>query len=246
MSCIARVATNRIEARAPAGNGVCPQRWLAHLAAAIVAAAALLWLETTDVDRSITSWFFDPVANRFPLRHDEFLEVVLHHWAKYAVVLLGMLALGGFVLAFLIEPLRPQRRVLLFVALSLTLAPASVTTLKTVSNKHCPWDLADYGGLVPYTRLFDTTPSGIKSGHCFPAGHASTGFALMAFYFVGRARGSRRAARNGLAAGLLAGSALGLGRIAQGAHFLSHTLWSGLVCWLVILALSPILNYSNE
>jgi len=29
----------------------------------------------------------------------------------------------------------------------------------------------------------------------------------------------------------------GLARIAQGAHFLSHNLWSGLVCWLVILAI---------
>ena len=37
----------------------------------------------------------------------------------------------------------------------------------------------------------------------------------------------------GFAAGLL----LGMARVVQGAHFLSHNLWSGLVCWLVILAL---------
>jgi len=35
----------------------------------------------------------------------------------------------------------------------------------------------------------------------------------------------------------MAGLALGMVRVAQGAHFLSHNLWSALVCWLVILAL---------
>ena len=245
MSCTARVATRCIETRRLPANDASRRRSLAHLGAALVAAAALLWLETTDVDRSITSWFFDPVSHGFPLRHDEFLEVVLHHWAKYAVTLIGLLALAGCVLSFVIDPLRAQRRVMLFVALSLALAPAAVTALKSVSNKHCPWDLADFGGLVPYTRLLEPARPGIERGRCFPAGHASTGFALMAFYFVGRAQGSSRAARNGLAAGLLAGSALGLGRMAQGAHFLSHTLWSGLVCWLVILVLSRILSYPD-
>ena len=37
--------------------------------------------------------------------------------------------------------------------------------------------------------------------------------------------------------GLIAGLALGFGRMAQGAHFLSHVLWSGIVCWFVLLAL---------
>jgi membrane-associated PAP2 superfamily phosphatase len=43
--------------------------------------------------------------------------------------------------------------------------------------------------------------------------------------------------RAGLWGGLAAGLALGMVRVAQGAHFFSHNLWSALVCWLVILAL---------
>jgi len=34
---------------------------------------------------------------------------------------------------------------------------------------------------------------------------------------------------------------LGGGRIAQGAHFLSHVLWSGVVCWLVMVLLYALL-----
>ena len=203
----------------------------------LAAAAALLWLETTDIDRNIASWFFDSAAGGFPLRYNAFLEVVLHHWAKYVVVLIACLAIAAFLLSFIVAPLKPQRRLLLFLALSLALAPAAVATLKSVSNKHCPWDLEEFGGFLPYTRLLEPTPRGLKPGHCFPAGHASAGFALMAFYFIGRVRRHPLLAWAGLATGLVAGSVLGFGRMLQGAHFLTHTLWAGLVCWVVILIL---------
>ena len=203
----------------------------------LAAAAVLLWLETTDIDRSIASWFFDPATGGFPLRYNAFLEVVLHHWAKYVVVLIACLAIAAFLLSFVVTPLEPQRRLLLFLALSLALAPAAVGTIKSVSNKHCPWDLEEFGGFVRYTRLLEPTPPGFKPGHCFPDAHASAGYALMAFYFVGRARRQPLLAWAGLATGLVAGSVLGFGRMLQGAHFLTHTLWAGLVCWVIILML---------
>lgn len=211
--------------------------WLVLLGMPLAAASTLLWLETTDLDRSIASWFFDAAAGGFPLRYNAFLEVVLHQGARYVVVLIACLAIVGFLLSFIIASLKPQRRLLLFLALSLTLAPAAVATLKSVSNKHCPWDLEEFGGFLPYTRLLEPTPGGLKPGHCFPAGHASAGFALMAFYFVGRARRQPLLAWTGLATGLVAGSVLGFGRMLQGAHFLTHTLWAGLVCWAAILIL---------
>ena len=57
------------------------------------------------------------------------------------------------------------------------------------------------------------------------------------FYFVGLVRRNRWLSRAGLALGIAAGLVLGLGRMLQGAHFLTHVLWSGIVCWLVILGL---------
>lgn len=207
----------------------------------LIAAVALLGLEATDIDRTVSNWFFDPAAGGFPLRNSFFLDVILHHWPKYAVVLIAVLALAGFVLSYRIPALQPERRVLLFLFLALALAPASVSALKSVSGKYCPWDLEQYGGFAPYSRLLEPAPPSFKAGRCFPAGYASTGFALMAFYFVGRARRQPRLARAGLATGLAAGAVLGLGRMLQGAHFLSHVLWSGLVCWIVIAALHAVI-----
>ena len=59
----------------------------------------------------------------------------------------------------------------------------------------------------------------------------------MAFYFFGRARRQPLLAWAGLATGLVAGLVPGLGRMLPGAHFLTHTLWAGLVCWVIILML---------
>jgi len=203
----------------------------------LAGAAALLALEATDLDRLVQSWFFDPLIGGFPLRYNAFLEVVLHYWTKYVVALIAGLAIAGFLLSFTVAALRPHRRLLLFVSASIALSTAAVTSLKLVSGKHCPWDLEQYGGLLPYTKLLEPAPPAAAPGHCFPAGHASTGFSLLAFYFAGRARRSPRLARAGLILGLSAGLVLGFGRMLQGAHFLTHVLWSGVVCWLVILLL---------
>jgi membrane-associated PAP2 superfamily phosphatase len=209
-----------------------PRWWIALPLAAM---ALALGLDATDGDRVLESRFFDPATGAFPLRYDPFLEVVLHYWTKYLVALVAGLAFAGFLLSFQVAAFKPQRRALLFVGLAIVLSTAAVSAAKLISTKHCPWDLVEFGGGVAYTRLLEQTPHGTRPGHCFPAGHTSTGFSLLAFYFVGRARRDPRLARAGLAVGLAAGLALGFGRMLQGAHFLSHVLWSGIVCWLAIL-----------
>ena len=112
-----------------------------------------------------------------------------------------------------------------------------MSLLKAGNPRHCPYDLAEYGGYAVHIGPFEPAPPGQEPGHCFPGGHASAGFSLLAFYFAGLALGNRRLARAGLWGGMAAGLAFGMARVAQGAHFLSHNLWSALVCWLVILAL---------
>lgn len=215
-----------------------PQSWLL---APLAAAAALIALETTNLDRIVSDWFYDTGAAAFPLRHTFLFDTVLHHWAKYLVILATCLIIAAFLLSFITGALLSQRRMLLFLGLALALAPLTVSTMKVVSDRSCPWDLADYGGDAPYTRLFESQSRPHAPGHCFPAGHASTGFALMAFFFAARHSGRDRLARALLAAGMSAGLILGFGRIAQGAHFLSHVLWSGLVCWLVMVGLYALL-----
>lgn len=215
-----------------------PRAWLLT---PLTVAVALIALETTDLDRIVSNWFFDAGTVAFPLRHTFLFDTVLHHWAKYLVILTTCLIIATFLLSFIAGALRSRRRVLLFLGMTLALAPLTVSALKLASDRSCPWDIADYGGAAPYTHLFESEIRPHAPGHCFPAGHASTGFALMAFFFAAHRARRNRLARGLLIAGLSAGLILGFGRIAQGAHFLSHVLWSGLVCWLVMVGLYALL-----
>jgi membrane-associated PAP2 superfamily phosphatase len=202
-----------------------------------VALPMLLLLEMTNIDNIVSGRFYDAATKRFPLRYNLTFEIVTHHWAKYVVVLIACAVIGAWLMSFFLPALKSRRRVLLFLGLALTLAPATVSILKSGSHRSCPYDLVQYGGNAPHVGLLERTPPGDYPGRCFPSGHASAGFCLFAFYFAGLALRRRHLALAGLWGGFAAGMLFGLARLAQGAHFLSHNLWSGLVCWLVILAI---------
>ena len=99
----------------------------------------------------------------------------------------------------------------------------------------CPWDLREFGGAARHVSHWSGLADG-GAGHCFPAGHAATGFSFFAGYFAFR-RTDRRQALAWLAAAGFSGLLLGLGQQWRGAHFMSHTLWSGVVCWCTALAI---------
>lgn len=204
---------------------------------ALLLAAVLILLEQTPLDEQVSGWFFDGNARAFPWRYNDFLEIVMHQWTKYLVALIAFAAIAGYALTFLMPQLRSVRPLFLFASLALALAPFSVTVLKYFSMRHCPWSLDLYGGFAPHIGLFESYPGGYVAGRCFPAGHASTGFALFTFHFLGRALGHVTLARTGFAAGLGTGLVLGLVRVVQGAHFLTHVLWAGVVCWVVVTLL---------
>lgn len=223
-----------VQAATPAATAPIPLIWII---APLAIAAALAPIEKTGLDIGISSWFYDPSARGFPLRDSFLLDAVMHHWAKYLVILLTSLAAAAFAFTYLAPELKEQRRLLLFITLAMALAPLTVTALKQVTDRPCPWDLAEFGGAEPYTHLFESRGNNHARGLCFPAGHASTGFALLALFFAAHHRRRAQLARIALMAGILAGLLLGGGRIVQGAHFLSHVLWSGVVCWLVMVLL---------
>ena len=215
-----------------------PRLWLAL---PVAVAVGLLALDRTAIDLAVTARLYDLGARSFPLRTTFLFDTVLHHWTKYVVMSIACLAWAGYLLSYAVPALRPHRRQLLFLGMGLALAPAAVAVLKLLSDRHCPWDLVQFGGFAPYLALLDSAPPGLAPGHCFPAGHATTGFSLMAFHFVGWSSAQKGLSRAGLTVGLVAGLGLGLGRVAQGAHFLSHVLWSGLVCWIVLVALHALI-----
>jgi membrane-associated PAP2 superfamily phosphatase len=216
--------------------------YLIHFVLPIVAIGlTLVGLEASGFDRAITDYFFDPIAKDFYWRYNWFLEVIMHRWTKYVAMMIAAALLSGFILSFWVETLVKHRRLLGYAVLAMILSSTAISLLKSQSNKHCPWDLKEYGGYAPYTHLLESLPEDIRPGRCFPAGHAATGFCLMTFYFVGRHLGRKKLALAGVVGGFTIGFILGFGRVIQGAHFLSHSLGTALICWLIIALLYEIM-----
>jgi membrane-associated PAP2 superfamily phosphatase len=212
--------------------------YLWHLVAAVSLAALLLALiYLANLDPLVSDLFFDQAAGVFPLRENWLLEHIAHVGFRNAVVGLALGLLLAWLASFRLPPLAPYRRLLLFLFLSMLIASSAVAGLKGVTGKHCPYDMRDFGGRLPYMELLDPLPPGAEPGRCWPGGHAASGFCLFGFYFASIWLGRRRWAAATLAGVLLLGFGVGMARVVQGAHFLSHNVWSALICWLIALAL---------
>lgn len=207
----------------------------------LLALAALLAWDATGLDLSAARLFGD--ASGFALRHHWLLGPVMHEGGR----LLGWL--GALLLCLGVwwprGPLRRlPRRQRLQLAVGTLAAALAVSVLKGFSSTSCPQELAIFGRSAQYLshwRWPGTSDGG--SGHCFPAGHASAGFAFVSGWFAfRRLPQAHRLARRWLMAALAAGLLLGLAQQARGAHFMSHTLWSAWLCWVVAWGVDGLFN----
>lgn len=204
--------------------------------------AALLLFEPSHLDFALADLFYVQ-GQGFIGRHNDFLEDVLHDRAKQLVIAVGLLALAGFLLSLPPGRLRPLRRTLGYLTLAMGLSTGIVTPLKQVTGMHCPWSLEQYGGVERFSPLLGPRAAPVeKPGNCWPGGHAAAGFALFALFFALRDH-HPRCARGALIAAIGLGTLFSLVRMAQGAHFLSHNLWTAALCWLICLGLYDGLLY---
>jgi membrane-associated PAP2 superfamily phosphatase len=181
------------------------------------------------IDRTIAELFFDPDRRTFPARHWPLLELFGHRGAKSAVVALWALLLAAALASLRLVPLAPYRRVLWATVAAMTIGPSIVMWLKGINAHPCPWNLKDFGGYADDASAWFVGAA--QAGRCFPSGHAAGGFALVALAFAARALDRRRLAKLAFALALSAGALASAVRIAQGAHFLAHNLWSAAIVW---------------
>jgi membrane-associated PAP2 superfamily phosphatase len=140
-------------------------------------------------------------------------------WITAALVFAGLGAVGfGLVRA------RNAWRVNgIFLLLTLVLGPGVIINLifKDHWNRPRPRDVIEFGGQLPYAPA----PLRGEGGKSFPCGHCSVGYLFAAGFWIWQAKRPYLAATS-IVVGLIAGTALGLGRMAAGGHFLSDVVWS--------------------
>lgn len=187
----------------------------------------------TDIDVSIArALFFDSAQGKWLGAHNWWIESFLHTGGRWAIRGVVATAIAVWVVSICKPKYRQLRRPAAYFIVASVLGIGIVGLLKTITNVDCPWDLAPFGGKFPLVDLFADRPDALRRGHCFPAAHASSGYALVALYFALREH-RRHWAKIALVFGIVCGVAFGLAQQSRGAHFMSHDLWSAFLIWLV-------------
>jgi membrane-associated PAP2 superfamily phosphatase len=214
--------------------------WIRHAGWPLLAfALAFCLISFFELDQALArAWYFETSSGRWlgGGAGEWWARGLLHDDARWVVRGIAAAAFAVWLLSGKVSAFRAHRRDAAYVFAAMFTAVAAVGLLKAVTNVDCPWDLAGFGGSRPHVKLFADRPDYLPRAQCFPGAHASSGFALLCFYFMRRDR-APRAARAGLIVGVVVGLAFSIAQEARGAHFLSHDLASAAIVWFVQLAL---------
>lgn len=214
--------------------------WKAVCAAIAGLVIVVLIAGRTDVDMLVQQQLFDTQEARWLIDQGAFLPRLLFY--NLPRVFLAALLLAS--IGLLAWPARRQALSLSarqtgFLVCALALVPAGANIAKHYSGVPCPYQLEQFGGArhhVPLHRALGSEHNR-EAGHCWPSGHASSGFALMSLAFVAPTRrGRRRMLLLSLSAGLVTGTY----QVLKGAHFPSHVLATLFLAWLVCAVLAAL------
>ena len=206
---------------------------------AVLALAAAIFLLFPGIDLWTSGLFYRPESRFFladwaPVRG-------IYRGVPYIVELVSI----GVPALFLLSLLRGRSfgqldlRAAAFLLLSLALGPGLLVNavLKDHWGRARPAQVAEFAGAQHFTPAL--TPADQCARNCsFPAGHPAIGFYLVSFAFLVRDPRRRRIAEG---ATMATGALIGVARMAQGGHFLSDVVFSGLLVyatsWLLYRAI---------
>lgn len=213
----------------------------------------LIFFESTNADLVIQNYFYSRATHSWMLQDPTGLwRLIFYKGIKVPLFLLGIGALVGSIVTWRRHHWRKRRKGLLIIALTLIILPSTIATIgKYSTNVQCPYDLKEFNGQIPYVKLFEKYPENPNSpdgtwprGKCFPAGHASGGFALFSLIALVKTR------RNKILLFLFAfiyGWTMAVYQMLRGAHFLSHHLTTMFLALILVSTLNLLIkDYSNE
>lgn len=202
-----------------------------------ILAVALLAFETTSLDLQVQDLLYNPEQRTWLVDRNAALPRFFFYDGPKVV-------LAGWLFCLALSLWRPglfptfcpsDRRRTLYVLVCMGVIPATVAALKDATNVFYPYKVERYGGKLPYRKLIYSLYQRPGEPHSrgFPAGHASGGFAMLCLAYVAHTRRGRRQA---VLAGMLAGWIPGVYQMAKGAHYLSHTVVTMLLAWIIAAA----------
>jgi len=206
---------------------------------AFIVIFSLLLFEWRGIDLWFQDLFYNFELKRWIVNRDKAVLKFLFYDGMKIVFILFVSALLIALLFFRKKKGICEYKPGLFIVLYSCLAvPLIVGGLKAVTNTPCPRDITRYGGATPYVTVLEKYPETFRQGEkveCYPAGHASGGFALLSLYFLFKRKRNRHIA---FVSVFVMSWMIGTYKMMIGDHFLSHTVATMLLAWLVILIIT--------
>ncbi|NMG42787.1 phosphatase PAP2 family protein [Aromatoleum toluvorans] len=198
-----------------------------------VLACAALFTVFPQIDLAVSGAFYDPLHG-FSGDHNPFVQSLYRGIPLMSRATVIGLFIALFAYSFQRGATGRKRRIqVAYLIAALLLGPGLLVdvALKDYWGRARPVKVAEFGGTKTFTPAM--RPSDQCDSNCsFVSGHASAGFYLVSLGFLGGAAARRRWTLIGLAVGAI----FGMGRIAQGGHFLSDVVFSFYVTWFAAWA----------
>ncbi len=207
---------------------------------AFVLVVSIVYFGISDIDLLVQDSFYNFQTHRWILSwYAEPYKFIFYYAAKRFLILFAVTLLIGSLLFRKKAFVQKYKRGIVIILLSAIFVPSIVGLLKSHTNMPCPKNEIRYGGVYPKTAVWEKYPSDFKKPQtkCWPAGHASGGFALLSLFFFFKRKRNRFI---GLGIGLFAGWSTGLYKMIIGDHFLSHTVITMILAWLIVLLIAKI------
>lgn len=129
-----------------------------------------------------------------------------------------------------------------YLLITLIAVPTIIASLKSVTHVSCPNQLYLFNGELPYLSIWQNILAKTDA-QCFPAAHASAGFALYGFAYLPRLQ--QHKGKIIIIVSML-GWTMGLYKMLIGDHFFSHTLVSMLLSWTIACGIAMIFFAKTE
>jgi len=200
----------------------------------------IVFFGITDIDLDIQNYFYVPETKQWIMNsYMEPYNFIFYDGIKKLLIIFAVILFLLFLASYKVSFLKSYKKGLLIVIISAITIPLLVGYLKKETNMPCPKQEIQYGGFYPRTAVWEKYPDDFflkpYRSKCWPAGHASGGFALMSLFFLFH---KKRNKYIGLTIGIIVGWSMGIYKMLIGDHFFSHTVITMILAWLVILIIA--------
>lgn len=210
-------------------------------------ALTLILIHYSDLDLKFQHLFFDEQNKQWLIDKDnQPIKYIFYKLPKYFIIAYGIILLITLITLRINNQKIYLQKKILFLTAALILTPLTVAILKHYSPINCPVHIKEFGGGGLYISpldIFNNSTFFNNSGKCFPAGHASGGFSLISLFFVIE---DKKYKYISLLGSIILGFTMGLYQIAKGAHFLSDTIFTMSIAFLICISLKEIIFSSKK